>query len=287
MKNIPQKAEAAVYMIFSAFFVSLMGAAVKLTGDLSTVQKLFFRNVFMAPFILAFALKRKTPLRIKLKDQKFLILRTITGVLGVGTFIYAIDNIGLADAAILKQLFPFFVIICACIFLHEKFYLFQIPVLTVAFCGALLVIKPTLHIDIVPFLVGIFSALISGVAFTVVRHLRKIALPSTIVFYYAIYSTVILFPFLFFAFKAPAPLQWLLLLATGVFGALAQLCLTKAYRCAQASHVTIYNYIGIFFSFLLGVFLLAEEFDWLSLLGGTLIIIAGIINFIYLHRKTD
>jgi len=43
----------------------------------------------------------------------------------------------------------------------------------------------------------------------------------------------------------------------------------------------------IFFAFLLGIFLLSEEFDWFSLLGGILIIIAGIINFIYLHKKTE
>ncbi|MBN1797530.1 MAG: DMT family transporter [Spirochaetales bacterium] len=281
-----KKTQAAVYMILSAFFISLMGTAVKLTGDLSAVQKLFFRNIFMAPFVLAFALQRKTPLRIKFKDQKFLILRAITGVLGVGTMIYAIDNIGLANAVILKQLFPFFVIICACIFLHERFYLFQIPVLIIALTGALFVIKPSFNINIIPFLVGLFSALISGAAFTIVRHLRKIAYPSTIVFYYAIYSIIILLPFLFFSFKNPTSTQWIFLVLTGIFGALGQLCLTKAYRCSEASHVTIYNYAGIFFAFLLGIFLLSEEFDWLSLLGGILIIIAGIINFVYLRKKT-
>jgi drug/metabolite transporter (DMT)-like permease len=286
MRKIPEKSLAAIYMIFSAFFISLMGAAVKLTGDLTTVQKLFFRNIFMAPFVLAFALHRKTPLRIKHKDQPFFILRAITGVLGVGTMIYAIDNIGLANAVILKQLFPFFVIIFACILLHEKFYLFQIPVLVLALTGALCVIKPSLDMRIIPFLIGLFSAIISGVAFTIVRHLRKIAYPSTIVFYYAIYSIIILLPFVFFSYKNPTATQWVFLAVTGIFGALGQLCLTKAYRCAEASHVTVYNYVGIFFSFLLGIFLLSEEFDWLSLLGGVLIITAGIINFLYLHKKT-
>ncbi|MDS1002551.1 EamA family transporter [Clostridium sporogenes] len=70
---------------------------------------------------------------------------------------------------------------------------------------------------------------------------------------------------------------------TGIFAAIAQYSLTYAYKYAPASEVAIYNYTNIVFSSIIGFFIWMEVPDYLSILGGLIIIIMAII--VYLKYK--
>lgn len=106
-----KKQKAIFYIILSAFCFSLMNLFVKLSGDLPSVQKSFFRNlvsVFVAGFLL---LKDKSTFHFNKNNLGLLILRATFGTLGILCNFYAISNLNLADASILNKLSPFFVII--------------------------------------------------------------------------------------------------------------------------------------------------------------------------------
>ena len=110
-----------LYLILSAFFFAAMNMFVKLSGDLPTFQKVFFRNAIAAVFAFIILIKNKAPLKPTAKGSlKYLILRTVCGLLGVICNYYALDRLVLSDASILNKMSPFFTIIFSFIVVKEK-----------------------------------------------------------------------------------------------------------------------------------------------------------------------
>ena len=84
-----KKTKAVIFIISAAFFFALMNTFVKLSGDLPAVQKSFFRN-FIA-LIAAAGILKKTGLGFKPQSEniKLLIVRSITGTVGILGNFYA------------------------------------------------------------------------------------------------------------------------------------------------------------------------------------------------------
>ena len=106
-----KKQKGILFIITSAFCFSLMNMFVKLSGDLPSVQKSFFRNL-VAVVVAAILLKRSgAAFRWKKGNLGLLIARSAFGTLGILCNYYAISHINLADASMLNKLSPFFVIL--------------------------------------------------------------------------------------------------------------------------------------------------------------------------------
>ena len=271
-------------MLVSSLAFACSAAAVKLSGDLPIFEKVFFRNILAVIIAFITLYRQKDPIFGKKENQKYLLLRSFLGVIGMVLYFYAISNLYLADSAMLHKLFPFFVTIFAAIFLREKLSIIQIPALVIVFLAALLIIKPRFDYTIFPALAGFGTAVISGGTYTLVRFLRNREKPATIVFYFSFVSLVILSPLVLLEYKTPTLTQWLYLLMIGVFGAVGQFSLTYAYRYGKASEIAIYNYSNIIFAAFIGFLLWQEIPDVLSIIGGSIIIITSLYFFMF-HSK--
>jgi drug/metabolite transporter (DMT)-like permease len=266
-------------MLISAAAFAGMGAFVKAATEVPVVEKVVFRNVISLVIAGVVAWRAGKPLLGRRGNQKLLLLRSLLGVGGVTCYFYAIDNLILADAAMLNRLSPFFVAILALLFLGERPPKAVIVAMVVAFIGGLLVIKPRFELTILPALVGLASAVFAGGAYTVVRSLRSREAPETIVFYFSLVTVLVLAPFVAGDLYLPNGREMWLLLGIGVGAAIGQFGLTMAYRHAPAAGVSIYSYTTIVFSALLGLLIWAEVPDWLSVIGGVLIIAGGALSF--------
>ncbi|RLC50526.1 MAG: EamA family transporter [Candidatus Cloacimonadota bacterium] len=279
------KRKAVILMLVSSLAFACSAAAVKLSGDLPVFEKVFFRNI-LAVFIAFIAIRRqKERMFGQKKNQKYLMLRSVLGVIGMALYFYAISNLYLADSAMLHKLFPFFVTIFAAIFLKEKISKIQIPALIIVFLAALLIIKPRFDYSIFPALAAFGTAVVSGGTYTLVRFLRDREKPATIIFYFSFVSFVVLSPLVLLDYQSPTPIQWFYLLMIGVFGAIGQFTLTYAYRYGKASEIAIYNYSNIIFAGIIGFALWLEVPDLLSIIGGLIIIIASIYVFIFNSKQ--
>lgn len=267
-----------IYMILSSVFFALMVAAVKFLGDIPIAEKIFFRNlvgIFFALFII-----NKNDKQIKANNLNIVLVRSFIGVLGILSYFYAISQMKMADAVILNKTSPFFVMIFASLFLNEKIRKPQIFSLGFAVVGATFVIKPSFSSEMIPALVALSAGILSGISYTLLRHLRKTDSSETIVLSFCAFSTLATLPFLFWGgFVIPDLKEAFALLALGVFAVLAQLFVTQAYRYSEAGEVSIYAYTNIVFSALIGLIFFQEMLDPLSLFGGSVIIAAGFINF--------
>jgi drug/metabolite transporter (DMT)-like permease len=279
------KPKAVLFMIISAFAFAVMGAMVKLSGDIPVFEKVFFRNLVSLSIAFIILYRNKESYFGKRENQKYLLGRSLLGLSGVIFYFYAISKLLLADSAMLNKLSPFFVTLFACLFLKEKLSKIQIPALIVVFIGAILVIKPQFSLEVLPAFSGMLSAVCAGAAYTLVRYLKNKEHPSTIVFYFSLISVLGMIPFMIFNFKVPTSCQLVYLIGTGVFAAIGQFSLTYGYKFAPASEVSIYNYLSILFSGVIGFFLWNEIPDVLSIFGGVLIILAAVVTFVYNNKK--
>ena len=282
--------KAILLIIMSAFSFAFMFAFVRLSGDLPTMQKVFFRN-FVALFF-ALGVMKKKHIRFGCatrKNSMVLFTRSLAGSLGmIGNF-YAIDVLVLSDASILNKMSPFFCVLFSFIFLREKLKIFNIVTITGAFIGALFVIKPTFaNADLFASLAGFLGGMAAGLAYTCVRYLGQHGEKGPmIVAYFSLFSCLITLPFLIIDFHPMSIWQVLCLLAAGFGAAGGQFAITAAYSNAPAREISIFDYTQIIFTATLGFLMFGDKPDIWSLLGYIIIISMAMTVFIFSNKKAQ
>lgn len=209
-----------IYIIASAFCFSLMSLFIRLSGDIPVIQKCFFRNA-VAMIIAAVAMiKSRQRFKIGEGNLKYLLLRSVGGTIGMLGNFYAIDNLAISDASILNKLSPFFAIIFSVFILGEIANKHEWLAVTVAFIGALFVVKPTFSPQVVPALAGVVGGCGAGLAYTYVRKLGKRGENSMIiVLFFSAFSTACTLPYLIFNYTPMTAEQWVFMWLTGAAAA--------------------------------------------------------------------
>lgn len=275
-------------IITAAFFFALMNLFVRLAGDLPSLQKSFFRN-FVAMIVAGVLLLRSRPkLDLDKGNWGILILRSLFGTIGILCNFYAIDHLVLADATILNKMSPFFAVLLSIVVLKEKLSLFQLGAVCTAFCGALMVVKPTgTNVSLVPALIGLLGGMCAGIAYTMVRLLGKRGVAGPfIVFFFSAFSCLVTLPNLILNFAPMTLYQVFILLLAGGSAAAAQFAVTAAYCHAPAREISIFDYSQILFAAVLGFVVLHQVPDALSWAGYLVIFLAAAANFFYSARRS-
>lgn len=273
-----------LFLIISSFGFAMMSAFVKLSGDLPSFQKTFFRNIIAVLVALISIVNHKGKFFGKRENQKLLLLRSSFGTLGIIFNFYAIDKLVLSDANMLNKLSPFFVIIFSWLFLKENINLRQILSITIAFLGALFIIKPSFNSEIIPAIIGVLGSISAASAYTCVRALGNKEAPDTIVFYFSFFSSIVTFPLMLLSYKPMSILQLAYLTLAGVFASLGQFGVTYAYKYAPAKEISIFDYSNIIFSAIISLIFFGILPDYLSIIGYIIIFIASLYMFLY-NRK--
>lgn len=270
-------------ILISAFGFSVMAAFVKLSGDLPSIQKTFFRNFISAIIAFGFVKYNHESLFGKKENQPILLLRSFFGTLGIVFFFYAIDHLVLSDADMLNKMSPFILIIFSAIFLKEKVLPFQYITIIVAFIGMLFIIKPSFSIEVFPYAMGFLSSVFAAAAYTCLRVLGNREKYYTVVFYFSFFSTIVLLPFLIIFYEPMTGKQLSFLLLAGLFATLGQFGITLAYKYAPAKDISIYSYATILFSTIISVIFFEQMPDLYSFIG--YIIILGAMIYMFVKGK--
>src|SRR5699024_4952236 len=277
------RTKGIAFIILSALGFALMSACVKLAGDLPNFQKVFFRNLVSAIIALYLILKHKGSFTGKRESRNLLLMRSTFGTIGVILNFYAIDKLVLSDANMLNKLSPFLSVILCALFLKEKINRKQIVSIIIAFIGALLIIKPTFSIAIIPYLAGIFGALFAASAYTCLRVLGKKEESYTIVFFFSMFSLITTFPMFIYVYEPMTISQLIYLLLAGLFASLGQFGITLAYRYAPAKEISIFDYTNIIFSAILSIFIFNQYQYILSI--ERYIVVFSVSFYVFLYNK--
>ncbi len=295
------KKKAVIFIIISTLGFALMSFFVKLAVDVPSLQKAFYRNLVSVFFMFFILIKRVTKKHannhekfnvnenineninenlkenlvsvFKPKEPKFLFYRSLFGTLGVVLTFYTIDRLILADSTILTRMSPFFTVLTASLFLGEKLNKKVGIAMIISFVGIFLVVKPAFDIVLLPYIIGITASVLSGVAYTFLRVLGSKGEDSdVIVFYFSLFSTVVLFPMAYMVYKDMNLVETVYVLLASTFALFAQTFLTRAYKLANANDISVYLNLQVIFTAVLGVIFLNEVPDILSVLGYIIII---------------
>lgn len=273
----------------AAFGFAMMSLFVKLAGDLPAFQKAFFRNFVALIFIFIMMLREKVSFIPPKEHIPDLLGRSFFGTMGLLCNFYALGRLNLSDANMLNKLSPFFAIIFSIFLLKEKPKFAQIIGVAVAFVGSLFIIKPGFdNPQVLPAVAGLLGGMGAGIAYTFVRRLgRKQENSRRIVFFFSAFSCILCLPFLIFEYERMSGLQLIYLILAGTFACIGQLGITKAYICAPAREISVYDYTQVIFAAVLGFFVFGDIPDWLIVLGYILIIGAGVAMFFYNKKRAD
>lgn len=284
----PQKWKGALFIALAAFCFSLMSVFVRLSGELPTFQKAFFRN-FVAAVASFFLLLKSGSFKMQKGSFPILLARSAAGIVGILGNFYAIDNMNIADASILNKLSPFFTIVFSALLLKEKPSVMDWLMVALAFFGALFVVKPSFDFSqSLPAFIGVLGGLGAGLAYTFVHQLGKRGERNPmIVFFFSVFSCIVVLPVAIAQWQPMTGLQLLWLLLAGGMASGAQFSLTAAYSCAAAKDISVYDYSQVIFSAIWGMAFFSELPDLWSALGYVIIIGAAVLKYVFALKKKE
>ena len=282
--------KGVVYMLFASFLFAIMGGFAKeLSSSMSSLEVVFFRNIFGVALIGFMVFK--SPVKQKGGKPFLLFFRGFIGFLALLAFFYNIANISLADAMTFSKTSPIFTAFFAYVFLKEKMNIYGWMALFIGFVGIVLITQPEGLLFKKTDILGIFSGVGAALAYTSVRELKSYYDTRSIVLSFMVTGTlgplVLLFlgpyvqvaevDFMFADFSMPEGTDWIKILGLGLFATMAQMYMTKAYGETKAGIVGAVSYSNIVFAIVLGLFLGDSLPNLSTSLGIVTIFIAGIL----------
>lgn len=277
-------------MLLASFFFAVMGAFAKLSSDsMSSLEVVFFRNVFGVALV-GYAVLKK-PMQHEGGKPFLLFFRGFMGFTALLAFFYNIAHIPLGDAMTFSKTSPIFTALFAWLFLQEKLPKTAWLAVFIGFIGITFIAKPSGFMFSKTDWLGIFSGVGAALAYTSVRELKKYYDTRAIVLSFmgvgtagpllllavSPYLNAPELDFMLGSFVMPQGVVWLYVLGMGIFATLAQLYMTKAYGESQAGIVGAVSYANIPFSIGVGLLLGDALPEFITLLGIILIIFSGFL----------
>jgi drug/metabolite transporter (DMT)-like permease len=272
----------AVHMMVSTFFFSLMNVTIKFVPHIPAFELIFFRA--LVSLVLSYVLIRYKGLSPMGNNKKFLLLRGFFGMLSLTMFFFTLQKMPLASAVTLQYLSPIFAVLFAIFFLKESVHWIQLLCFAVAFAGVAIIRGFDARVEFVYLVLGVGSAMFSGLAYNAVRKLKDSDHPLVVVFYFPLVALPVSTIACYFIWVMPEGIEWLWLILIGVFTQIAQVNLTYALQNERMASISGLNYVGIIYALLFGYFIFGETYNWIVLLGIFLVLTGVLLNF---FLKTD
>ncbi|QOG11191.1 DMT family transporter [Arcobacter sp. FWKO B] len=278
------------YMLFASFLFAFMGAFAKeLSNSMSSVEVVFFRNLF-GVIAIGYILY-KSPIKHIGGKPFLLFFRGFIGFCALLMFFYNIANISLAEAMTFSKTSPIFTAILAYFILKEKLNFYAWCGVFIGFVGIMFITSfNPLTLSKTDWL-GILSGLGAAMAYTSIRELKNYYDTKAIVFSFMAVGTVgplilmlignfyhsSFWDFAIAPFVMPSGMDWVYIGLLGLFSTYAQVYMTKAYSSTKAGIIGTISYTNIIFSIILGMFLGDSFPSFMVSFGIVLIILSGVL----------
>ena len=286
-RTVSNRTKGIACIILSAFCFTMMNIGIRLSGDLPSVQKSFFRNLVAMLIALVVVLRDRSNFQLNKGDGKWLMLRSVAGTVGILCNFYAVDHLVLADATMLNKMSPFFAVIFAVVLLKERLKLPQVLLILGAFLGSMLIVKPTFsNLALGPSLLGLLGGIGAGLAYAAVRVMSKRGVHKPlIVLVFSTFSCLVVIPYLVLHAEPMSARQFGFLILTGAAAAGGQFAVTAAYSYAPPREISVFDYSQILFAAIFGYFLFDQVPDWYSVIGYITICTMAILMLLYNRRE--
>lgn len=274
--------QAVLIMMIAIGFYAFQDAFIKsLPSSVQIVEILFFRSVFALPvlFFLVRGEKHKNPWKTKHPFQH--LVRAGLSLLATFFFVRSFRQMPLADAYALTFCGPVFMAILGTFWLKEGSSLTRWGALFVGFLGVWLICAPSFAtplLCLIPLSGGLFHALAQMSLQTLTREDSTTLIVAVLLGI----SMLICGPAVLLGSHSYDMQILLLFGAVGVFGGIAQWCMTHAFRRADLTFLAPFDYAALLWGVGFDHFLWHKEPSLALLVGAGLILGAG---GILLHQE--
>lgn len=275
--------KAIKFMLISTLSFACMNIIVKYLSEISAHQIVFFRSLSTLIITTSFLYTNK--ISILGNNKGLLVLRGIVGVTSMTCFFMSIKYLPIGTAVSLRYLAPVFAAVFAIYFLKEKIKSIQWLFFGIAFIGVIIIKGFDSQINSYGLLLVLIASVFSGLVYVVINKIGTSEHPVVVVNYFMFIATIVGGVLSIYNWERPKGIEWVLLIALGVFGFFGQVNMTKAFQMASTNQIAPLKYMEVIFSLLLGVFLFGEIYTFWSLLGIALIIGALISNILINSKK--
>ena len=281
--------KAIGFILISVVSFSIVNVFVKLLimQGFPAHELVLFRSLVSITFCIYIIKKRGIPFFGV--NKKWLIARGFFGTTALLMFFLTLKDLPLAVATTVQYLSPIFTIIFAIYLNGQKIKPIQYLFFLISFLGIFIMKADDLFfsegdISWLPLLLGLGSAVLSGMAYNSIIKCKTTDAPITIVMYFPLIAIPIMSIWSLFDFVMPVGLQWLYILLLGCFTQVAQVSMTRALTSEKASVVTPYKYTGSVFAVSFGMIFFEEYLSWTVFLG-IIIVLSGILINTFYERK--
>ena len=278
----PNPAIGVFWMVVTGLCFVAVTAVVKIVGPtVPPAQSAFLRYALGLVFVIPM-IRPMLNANLSRRALKLFALRGAVHTLGVMSWFYAMTQITIAEVTAMNYLNPIYVTILAAIFLGERLALRRIMAVVVAFCGALIILRPGFR-EISPgHIAMMFTAVVFAVGYLIAKIMADQTSPAVVVGMLSVTVTIGLAPFAWAVWVPPTleQLGWLFLVA--VFATAGHFTMTMAFKAAPLTVTQPITFLQLVWATLLGALAFGEPADIWVILGGAMIIAA--ISYITLRE---
>lgn len=274
VENLPL---GAGFALASFLCLAVMSAFAKVAGDYApTIVIVFIQNLicfaFVAPIALRHGIKPLKTDRIPMH-----LLRAATGSAAWFGLFLAITLMPLSNAVLLTYSAPLWMPLIAWIVARQRIAGRLWIAMVLGFIGIVLVLQPDGASFNIGALLAVGAAILLALALMSVRWLSTTEPTLRILFFYFLFSSIMILPFAIVSWATIAPAGWAYMVAIGLCLLGSQVFVILAYQQASAVKLGPLIYSVIVFTALINWLVWARSPSWLELAGMGFVIAGGIV----------
>lgn len=269
--------------LLATMLFAVMIAIVKHAATVVPTGEIVFARSFFALIPLAVMAVMQGDWRdcIRTANPWMHVRRSVIGASAMFTWFTAISMLPLPEATAISFLTPLMIVALAAIVLKEDVGIYRWSAVGVGFVGVLVILYPRLgqpigEAGMLGAMLAAISTVFMAFAAILVRKMTKTEKNAAIMFYFFVTASAFSLISLYWGWVLPDWQTILLLVFAGLLGGVAQILTTQAFRLTEASLLASFDYINMVWAVLMGILLFDEYPSNTVLLGGTIVILAGL-----------
>ncbi|NBC35723.1 EamA family transporter [Novosphingobium sp. FSY-8] len=273
----------------AALMVSTLFLLVKLAGQsgVKLPEIMFWRQAISLPLIGGWLAAQGQLSRLSTRRLPMHAARAVSGTIGMVCNFSASILLPLAVATILGFTTPMFAVLLSALLLREHVGPWRWVSVALGFAGVLLIALPSggvSGINPLGVAAGIASGFMVALISIQIRDMTRTEHSPAMVFYFALFGTLVTAPLLPLYMTAHSPAQWAILMGVGLVGTAGQFLLTGALRFGAVSSVIVMDYTSLIWTTLFGEVIFNQMPPATVWLGAPLIVAAGLVIAWREHR---
>lgn len=275
--------QGVVLMVAGISILAGMDVLIKIISqNYSIPQVVFFRSLLSIPILLLCLRFEGGWSALKTQHPFMHVSRGFVMAITASCFIFSFQQLPLADAYSIIFSNPLIVTLLAIPMLGERVGIHRLVAVGVGFIGVLIAMQPGFAQNNPATYVALFGAFSYSLVQIFIRQMSRTETSAAI----TIYGTIMITLF------AAIPLPWFWQTPTlydlgffaiiGAMGGIGQYCLTSAFRFADASVLSPYNYISLIWGVIFGFFVFGDIPSWATITGSIIIAATGLY---IIHRE--